>query len=112
MAWLTSRLAILESLRVARARRATSYARPVLDNRTISNHLGCLRECGRYVAIGADASLAIARRAETAAVLLMGDTLLEQVSELVANCANYDCGGSASEFHPQTAEIGTGRFGP
>ncbi len=88
-----SRLAILETLRSGSHTVNDIVLETGLGQSNVSNHLGCLRECGlvRRERRGRFADYQLASP-EIAAVLLAGDRLLEQVSELIANCANYDCG--------------------
>lgn len=89
----TSRLAILECLR-AGPKAVNDIVRSTgLTQSNVSNHLGCLRECGlvRRERRGRFADYQLAS-AEIGAVLLAGDVLLERVAALIVNCAAYDFG--------------------
>jgi DNA-binding transcriptional ArsR family regulator len=87
----TSRLAILEALRLEKLNVSQIVARTGLTQSNASNHLGCLRECGLVVAEpdGRQVFYSLSDP-RVGALLDLADELLAEVARGVAVCEEYN----------------------
>lgn len=86
-----SRLSILEALRERPLNVGEIVERTGLSQSNVSNHLGCLRECG-LVAREQQGRYAVYQLSDprVAALLEMGDELLADVAKGIYECTRYN----------------------